>query len=61
MSVYSLNVEGGGEFSLENIEHDREAPWTNYVRVATVLQENGIRSAAGSMDWCTARSRLAAG
>ena len=42
MSVYSLNVEGGGEFSLDDIEHDREAPWTNYVRgVATVLQETG--------------------
>lgn len=42
VSVYSLNVEGGSEFDLERIEHDREAPWADYVRgVAAVLQEEG--------------------
>ncbi len=36
--LYSLNLDGGGEFDLQRIEHDRVAPWTNYVRgVAAVL------------------------
>lgn len=40
--VRSLNVEGGGPFELDAIEHDRFSPWTNYVRgVASVLQAEG--------------------
>ncbi|MFN2202053.1 MAG: galactokinase [Caldilineaceae bacterium] len=42
VAVYSLNVAGGGEFSLDRIERDEEAPWTNYVRgVADVLRRDG--------------------
>jgi galactokinase len=38
-----LNVEGGGEFSLDHISHDLEAPWTNYLRgVAEVFQAAGF-------------------
>ncbi len=40
--IRSLNVEGGGPFELDGIEHDRVFPWTNYVRgVASVLQAEG--------------------
>ena len=40
--VCSLNVDGEGCFSLDNITHDEHSPWTNYVRgVAAVLQEEG--------------------
>jgi galactokinase len=40
--VRSLNVEGGGLFDLDAIEHDRVSPWTNYVRgVAAVLHAEG--------------------
>jgi galactokinase len=42
VSIHSLNVEGGGEFALDHIVHDRETPWTNYVRgVADELQKAG--------------------
>jgi galactokinase len=38
--IYSLNGEGGGEFSLDHITPDKEAQWTNYVRgMAQVLRE----------------------
>src|SRR5512139_1178161 len=42
--IYSLNTEGGGEFKLDQIEHDTAAPWTNYVRgVARFLEAAGHR------------------
>ena len=38
--VYSLNSDGGGEFSLEDIHRDEESLWPNYVRgVAQMLRE----------------------
>lgn len=41
-AIYSLNVPGGGKFSLERIERDPTWPWTDYVRgVARYLQEAG--------------------
>jgi galactokinase len=44
VAVYSLNVAGGGEFPLDRIQRDEEAPWTNYVRgVADILQRSGYR------------------
>lgn len=40
--IYSLNMEGGGEFDLDNISADQISPWTNYVRgVAQVFQAAG--------------------
>ena len=40
VSVYSLNSDGGGEFSLSDIRHDEESLWPNYVRgVAQMLRE----------------------
>lgn len=40
--IESLNLEGRGEFQLDEIRHDAEVPWTNYVRgVAATLQEEG--------------------
>src|SRR5512143_1034890 len=40
VAIYSLNVEGGGEFDLDRIEFDPAVPWLNYVRgVAKFLQE----------------------
>jgi galactokinase len=40
--IESLNLEGRGEFQIEEIEYDAAVPWTNYVRgVAAVLQEEG--------------------
>lgn len=43
VSVQSLNMPGGSTFRLDTIGHDREAPWTNYVRgMAWVLQEAGF-------------------
>lgn len=42
--VRSLNLEGEGVFDLSAVTHDREAPWTNYVRgVAAVLKREGYR------------------
>jgi len=43
VSVYSLNVEGGGEFDLNDIRHDGVSPWTDYIRgVAAVFREKGF-------------------
>ena len=43
VAIYSLNVEGGGEFDLNDIRHDGDAPWSDYVRgVAAVLQDEGF-------------------
>ena len=40
--IRSLNAAGGGAFSLDAIDHDADAPWTNYVRgVAKELGEAG--------------------
>ena len=44
VTVYSLNVDGGGAFDLDGIAHDEVSPWTNYVRgVAHVLQGEGYQ------------------
>jgi galactokinase len=41
-TVYSLNVAGGGSFNLDDIQHDIDSQWTDYVRgVAKVFQETG--------------------
>ena len=38
--IASINVDGVSEFDLDNITHDKETPWTNYVRgVADVFQK----------------------
>jgi galactokinase len=43
VTIYSLNVEGGGSFDLDFIERDQTSPWTNYIRgVATMLQAEGF-------------------
>lgn len=40
--IRSLNLNGSGEFDLQNIAYDEETPWTNYIRgVASVLQQEG--------------------
>ncbi len=40
--LHSLDVPGGSEFSLDDITHDTETPWANYVRgVAWALREAG--------------------
>lgn len=40
--IHSLNAASGAAFSLDAIDHDTDAPWTNYVRgVAKVLGEAG--------------------
>jgi galactokinase len=40
--IYSLNVEGGGEFDLDCVDHDPVSRWTDYVRgIAKVIQEAG--------------------
>lgn len=42
VQVRSLDVEGGGSFSLDAITHDETSPWTDYVRgVAAILQGEG--------------------
>jgi galactokinase len=42
VAIHSLNVDGGGEFDLDHIEHDPIDRWTDYVRgVAQALQEAG--------------------
>jgi galactokinase len=44
VSLYSLNVEGGGVFDLDNIIPDPLHRWTDYVRgVAKYLQEAGYQ------------------
>jgi galactokinase len=43
VAIYSLNVQGVGEFDLDDIRRDEDFPWTNYVRgVAAVFQEVGF-------------------
>ncbi|MCX6067351.1 MAG: galactokinase [Chloroflexi bacterium] len=38
----SLNIDGQSCIDLDNISHDKDVPWSNYVRgVAKVLQEKG--------------------
>lgn len=40
--IRSLNLDGQSCFDLDNILHDPDVPWSNYVRgVANVLQEKG--------------------
>jgi galactokinase len=40
VTIYSLNIDGGGSFDLDHIERDQSTPWTNYVRgVAAALQD----------------------
>ena len=42
VAIYSLNVDGGSEFDLDQIERDVTTPWTNYVRgVAKYLEAAG--------------------
>jgi len=42
VTIYSLEMEGGGAFDLDDITHDDVSPWTDYVRgVACVLQDEG--------------------
>lgn len=42
ISVHSMNLEGAGEFALEEVGHDECCAWTNYVRgMAWALQEAG--------------------
>jgi galactokinase len=42
--IFSLNVSGGGSFDLDDIQHDLDSPWTEYVRgIAKVLMEAGYR------------------
>lgn len=42
ISIHSCNVPGGALFSLDNIQRDELAPWTNYVRgVAAVMKASG--------------------
>jgi galactokinase len=40
--ICSMNIEGVGAFSLDEIVYDNDAPWTNYVRgVADVMHQEG--------------------
>ncbi|NLE58391.1 MAG: galactokinase, partial [Planctomycetes bacterium] len=42
LRVHSLNLPGAADFSLDNIAHDEQWPWTNYVRgMGWALQEAG--------------------
>ncbi len=42
IAIHSLNLAGGAEFSLDQIEPDAQASWTNYVRgMAQALQDVG--------------------
>ena len=44
VALCSLDLEGRGEFSLDQIDHDPAAPWTDYVRgMALYLEEAGHR------------------
>ena len=40
--VHSLDVEGGSRFSLDEITHDGDAPWANYVRGVAVVLQGGV-------------------
>jgi galactokinase len=40
--IYSMNMESGGHFDLDEIQKDETLPWTNYVRgVAKVFRDEG--------------------
>lgn len=40
--AYSMNIDGGGAFSLDAIDHDPTSPWTNYIRgMAKIMMEEG--------------------
>jgi galactokinase len=42
--VHSLNIEGGAEFDLEQIDHDERYSWTDYIRgVAWAIQQAGYQ------------------
>jgi len=42
VAIHSCNTPGSALFSLEDIQRDEAAPWTNYVRgVAAVMQASG--------------------
>ncbi len=42
VEIYSQNLDGGGTFDLDNLVHDQQSPWTNYVRgMAKMLQNAG--------------------
>ena len=44
VALHSLDMAGRGEFSLDQIDHDPAAPWTDYVRgMALFLEEAGHR------------------
>jgi galactokinase len=44
IAIHSCNTPGGALFSLEDIQPDKVAPWTNYVRgVAAVMQASGYK------------------
>jgi galactokinase len=47
VAIYSLNVDGGGVFDLNQIEHDATAPWPNYVRGVARFLEAAGHSLAG--------------
>ncbi len=41
--IATLNLAGSADFSLDAIEHDAQAPWTDYVRgAAGVLKADGV-------------------
>lgn len=41
--IHSANLQASACFSLDQIQHDEEQPWSNYVRgVASVLQREGF-------------------
>ena len=43
VAIRSLNAQGGGDFDLDDLHHDEDFPWTNYVRgVATVFHGEGF-------------------
>ena len=44
VAVQSLDLPGSSTFSLDAIDHDRRAPWANYVRgMAWAMEEAGFR------------------
>src|SRR5512143_3791415 len=47
VAIYSLDADGGGQFDLDQIEHDTAAPWTNYVRGVAKFLEAAGHSLAG--------------
>jgi galactokinase len=45
--IYSMNAKGGGAFDLDQIEHDPESPWTDYLRGMAHVLEGGGYSLTG--------------